>query len=243
MSDKRPSSPPPGSWVKRARTPGEVRELGRGMEDPDPAERARRKRRDAEDKEDKARRKKTRAEKGHDRDRVRPGTSGSSIPTRSRSPSWALGRTEGVLAAGAWAGRLEIADLLEEGIDADTLLYLIRKGKESGRKLKPDGSLEDPLPRVPDEESEVAPTSRPSSPLGKGDAREVLGDMTDEEWNLALAKQKSILESLAGGGERPPWAKEKSRSAIAGRFFPADPAGVTFVKSSKPPPVGAKTEE
>ena len=55
MSDKRPSSPPPGSWSKRARTPGEVKQLrGRMDETPSyPADRTRRKRRaDRDDAEE-----------------------------------------------------------------------------------------------------------------------------------------------------------------------------------------------
>ena len=52
--------------------------------------------------------------------------------------------------------------------------------------------------------AEKDPSSRttPSPPPGEASTREVLGDMSDEEWNIALAKQKSILESLSGG-ERP----------------------------------------
>lgn len=133
--------------------------------------------------------------------RVRPKVSGL------RSPgSWGLGKTEGVIAAGAWAARAEVANLLEDGVEIETLLYLIRKGCEGNHKLSFDGTLED----LESEDSvvEKAPSSRttPSPPPNKASTREVLGDMSEEDWNVALAKQKSILESLSGG-ERPPWAK------------------------------------
>ena len=207
---------------------------------PNPADRSRRKREADRDDAEKSRRRKEKAEDGKTKSHIRPKGSGVPGSAKSGSTSWSLGKTEGVIAAGAWAARAEVANLLEDGIEIDTLLYLIRKGCEGNHKLALDGTLED----LESEESvaEKAPSSRttPSPPPGEASTREVLGDMSDEDWNVALAKQKSILESLSGG-ERPPWAKEASKSAAAGSLFPLEPV-VTFVKSSKPPPSGVKME-
>lgn len=98
----------------------------------------------------------------------------------------ALGKTDGVVAAGAWAARIEIASLLEEGIEGDTLLYLIRKGREDNRKLTLDGSLEDPESEESEEDKGRSSLANPSSPPGGAATREVLGDLSEQEWNLAL---------------------------------------------------------
>ena len=82
----------------------------------------------------------------------------------------ALGKTDGVVAAGAWAARIEIASLLEEGIEVDTLLYLIRKGREDNRKLTLDGSLEDPESEESEEDkgrSSLANWSRHQRGVGR----------------------------------------------------------------------------
>ena len=98
----------------------------------------------------------------------------------------ALGKTDGVVAAGAWAARIEIASLLEEGIEVDTLFYLIRKGREDNRKLTLDGSLEDPESEESEEDKGRSSLANPSSGLHGAARREVLGDLSEEEWNLAL---------------------------------------------------------
>ena len=46
-----------------------------------------------------------------------------------------LSRTTGVTAAGAWAARLEIADLLDSGANPEEIIRAIRAGEEEGRPL------------------------------------------------------------------------------------------------------------
>ena len=46
-----------------------------------------------------------------------------------------LGRTSGVFAVGAWSARLEIAEMLREGVPADDILSAIQLGEESDSQL------------------------------------------------------------------------------------------------------------
>ena len=238
MSSNRAPSPPPGSWSKRARTPGEVKKL----EEPSESEvkegsRSRRKRKPSGHEGDReSRRHRARSDPG------KASNPKAERANRSRSPGWRLGKTEGMLASGAWAARAEIANMLEFGIDADTLLKLLKSGKEGSKKLPLDGGIDLDSDDRRGERSPSSEDSRSAPPDENKSVREVLGDMSDEEWKMALAKQKSILESLSGV-ERPPWTKASPVQASASRLFPVDVTGVSFVKNSKPPPPGARVEK
>ena len=54
-----------------------------------------------------------------------------------RPGSAKLGRTSGLMAVGAWAARVEIADMLESGVLAKGLIGMIRKGEEGDFPLAP----------------------------------------------------------------------------------------------------------
>ena len=60
---------------------------------------------------------------------------GGRAPSRppSKAQRVALQRTGGMMAAGAWAARLEVADLLEGGADPNDVVDAIRSGKEEGK--------------------------------------------------------------------------------------------------------------
>ena len=52
-----------------------------------------------------------------------------SLSESGEARSVSLKVTSGAMAAGAWTARLEIADMLEAGVDPKTLLALIRRGE------------------------------------------------------------------------------------------------------------------
>lgn len=88
-----------------------------------PADRTRRKRRADRDDAEESRRRREKAEDEKTKRQGRSKASETSGPAKSGSTSWSLGKTEGVIAAGAWAARAEVANLLEDGIEIETLLY------------------------------------------------------------------------------------------------------------------------
>ena len=59
----------------------------------------------------------------------------------SASPSVKLGQTSGVVAVGAWAARVEIARMLEQGVPGTKILEAIRKGEEGEFPLSTADSL------------------------------------------------------------------------------------------------------
>ena len=59
----------------------------------------------------------------------------------SASPSVKLGKTSGVVAVGAWAARVEIARMLEQGVPGTKILEAIRKGEEGEFPLSTADSL------------------------------------------------------------------------------------------------------
>ena len=83
------------------------------------------------------------------------------------------------MAAGAWSARLEIADMLEAGVDPKTLVALIRRGEE-GVELDPPPLTEGSTATTPAE---------------------------DEDWELIAATQRSIVEAVGGEEAMPPWAR------------------------------------
>ena len=102
-----------------------------------------------------------------------------SLSESGEARSVSLKVTSGVMAAGAWTARLEIADMLEAGVDPKTLVALIRKGEE-GVELDPP-------------------------PLTEGSTATTPAD--DEDWELIAATQRSIVEAVGGEEAMPPWAR------------------------------------
>ena len=94
---------------------------------------------------------------------------GHPIPPRVKSPRKAesqglLGRTSGLMAAGVWAARLEVANLLETRCDPLTLVEDIRRGREGAHNLQLDGSVAE---SVYEPTSPASRAERSRSPLGK----------------------------------------------------------------------------
>lgn len=161
----------------------------------------------------------------------------------------ALGQTSGVAAAGAWAARWEIANLLEEGYSALELVNLIRSGQEGQHVLdtrsgKPASSTRS-----------WSPVGTPSpAPGGAGTLPWSEGSDNEEDWHKDLDKQQAIFDALAGSpGEEgvPPWVNPKSQSLVERKGAPRLAGGnppfasrgsgeEQFDKRATPPPPGVK---
>ena len=134
-----------------------------------------------------------------------------------KAKGWCLGATSGSVAAGAWAARSEIANMLEMRCDPSTLIELIRSGEEGTQALSADGRLILGLKNI--NRSRVDLTSE--SPRTKG-SDDVLSLLTEgEDLNEVVHGQMAIMESLKNKmDETPPWVahsdpKEALQDSIA----------------------------
>ena len=84
---------------------------------------------------------------------------GSGKPAQKRAK---LGKTTGIFAAGAWSARLEIAEMLQEGIPAEEILRAIEDGEEADHRL-----VQHRVPTLEDGPKRgEAPESRSAGPRG-----------------------------------------------------------------------------
>ena len=84
----------------------------------------------------------------------------------SASPSVKLGKTSGVVAVGAWAARVEIARMLEQGVPGTKILEAIRKGEEGEFPLSTADSLEPPSrPATPGSSVFTPESDQPDQPF------------------------------------------------------------------------------
>ena len=84
----------------------------------------------------------------------------------SASPSVKLGKTSGVVAVGAWAARVEIARMLEQGVPGTKILEAIRKGEEGEFPLSTADSLEPPSrPATPGSSVFTLESDQPDQPF------------------------------------------------------------------------------
>ena len=146
---------------------------------------------------------------------------------------FSLGRSSGLMAAGAWSARLEVMNLLEARCDPGNLIRLIKSGKEGSRALMPDGSIEVGKDEKAKSESfEDSPVLTPTSPASEKDRR------PEDD----IMKQKAILESLADfPGGVPPWQKPRKREQGTSPAHSSSSTGVAaieagFAKRAKRPP-------
>ena len=100
----------------------------------------------------------------------------SSLP-RESVPVLELGRTSGVTSAGAWAARLEMANLLEAGCDPTALIKLTREGTEGDHPLDMSGklTLTSQAPLKVERVSEISERSKLSLDLGDSDEASSMG--------------------------------------------------------------------
>ena len=145
-------------------------------------------------------------------------------PSRGETPSSSgrsspLGRTSGLIAAGAWAARTEISNLLEKGYSATALVSYIRRGEEGEHPLRIDGS--NPEADMLDvasshQPSETSPDHKRDFDLATdvGLSEEMTNDLFDgQNVEDIVQEQKAILAGISRRNERdddPPWLKEKA---------------------------------
>lgn len=60
------------------------------------------------------------------------------MPRRKSSPRIKLGRTQGMMAVGAWAARNEIKEFLLAGVDPKEIIEVVERGREEGQLLSTD---------------------------------------------------------------------------------------------------------
>lgn len=177
-----------------------------------------------------------------------------------------LGATSGLVAAGAWAARLEVARLLESGCHPDHLLSLIRRGEEGSTPLRLDWDAREWSECLDKDSDQRSTASRPAhgpsddrsrSPLrsagepGEAEEFKEVGDLFEgEKMEDVIAEQAAILSEIAKSKDDPPWlAPKSSRSggpSIGGKSSGATVLQMattepTFSKVAPPPPSDFKT--
>ena len=158
----------------------------------------------------------------------------SSLPGES-VPVLELGRTSGVTSAGAWAARLEMANLLEARCDPTTLIKLAREGTEGDHPLDMSGKLK-LIPQASfkvERVSEISERSKLSLDLGD----------SDEASSMGRGGESSRASMRSATEKRPEWAHpvvEKS-TAPEKTYFSSIPQGLSFAKPAFPK--GTKPEE
>ena len=174
-----------------------------------------------------------------------------------------LGATSGVIAAGAWGARLEIAGMIEAGCSKGQLLRMIRSGEERLVPLRlevPKGGV-CPSERGHFREGSYSPGSltgrkrsrtrsaagppfeHPRDDVAEEEVKQLLEDEGDNIDDV-IAEQKLILSTLARGEDDPPWRSSQTLSkeslyssggkVSGGLRMEAPP--VTFAKKASPPP-------
>ena len=122
-----------------------------------------------------------------------------------KAKGWCLpGATSGSVAAGAWAARSEIANMLEMRCDPSTLIELIRSGEEGTQALSADGRLILGLKNI--NRTRVDLTSESPHTKGSDDMVSLLTE--GEDLNEVVQGQMAIMESLKSKiDEAPPWVE------------------------------------
>ena len=110
-----------------------------------------------------------------------------SVPSRDIPKRICLGKTTGVMAAGAWAAREEIAKLIEDGFGSQDILKAIRDAREEGPDLEVKAKQH---PR----RDEVKPKEKSSSGTPRGGAR-----------SMAESAQGSVTSQLKAVKGLPGW--------------------------------------
>ena len=156
---------------------------------------------------------------------------GGSNPER-----FVLGATQGQLAAGAWAARLEVANLLESRCDPGQLIHLIRGGHEGPEKLDVSGTPHSKRSRSPLRRAIRSPAYEPS--LGESPSP---GSLFDEKGNndAELGLQKALLESLSREDrDTPDWVRGRAvaePSRAAAPLVAGPSSEYVFEKRARPP--------
>eukprot|EP00435_Cladocopium_sp_Y103_P010122 s4583_g2.t1 len=142
----------------------------------------------------------------------------SEAPERPEQDRRKLGKTSGFFALGAWAARMEIAEMLESGVPVAELLAEINSGREGDDPLT--AASGPPEPKAPSKE-ESPPASlgkKPSSGSGKQD-REKPGS----EKPSSPKRSSSTHLTIGRSSEAPSWAKSHLVTSFTFGRKPAEP--------------------
>eukprot|EP00435_Cladocopium_sp_Y103_P058585 s2085_g20.t1 len=141
---------------------------------------------------------------------------GDIVPSRKGSPSSTterplpkrakLGRTSGVIAVGAWAARLEIARMLQEGVPGEDLVKLIQKGEEGDEPLEqmPEGFGSDSGRDPPSLES--TPKTSEASVAQESKAKRGESRPDDRRPGSTRAEPSPMTPSIINRDGAPTWA-------------------------------------
>ena len=148
----------------------------------------------------------------------------NSLP-RESVPVLELGKTSGVTSAGAWAARLEMANLLEARCDPTTLIKMTREGTEGDHPLDMSGKLKliQQASLKVERVSEISERSKLSLDLGESDEASSMG----RGGASSRASMRSATE------KRPHPVAEKS-TAPEKTYFSSIPQGLSFAKPAFP---------
>ena len=175
--------------------------------------------------------------------------------------------TSGLVAAGAWAARLEVANLLESGCPPEQLLALIRRGEESDIPLNLDWDAKETRGHS-DRDADLRSNAslaectaserfrsprHPSKGASAVDSTRELGNLFEgESMEDIIAEQAAILSEIiiAKSKNDPPWmtagpsevggANASSKGARGNTVLQMAATEPTFRKKSAPPPEGLK---
>eukprot|EP00434_Breviolum_minutum_P028493 symbB.v1.2.025208.t1/scaffold2437.1/size79084/5 len=127
---------------------------------------------------------------------------------------WSLGATHGAVAYGAWAARVEIANMLEMKCDPGRIIELVDRGVEGSHPMKTDNQaiprFSDPV-RIEDGYEEVQEkTPLPFVPSkGFTESQVAQSLFPEKEVKEVVEEQMAIMNALTGSdSEIPPWVKK-----------------------------------
>ena len=185
-----------------------------------------------------SRRRRRRSNRDHPPEQ-RVAEAGGSIPV--------LGRTNGMVAVGAWAARYEIANLLSAGCSSAELVRAIHKGEEGTEDILYEGRLLNfpPVERK-SSRSERGSTGESRQSAAERDGKEPLleSDEEDKKSESVSAKLLEMEPTAPGQAAIPPWAKGgKSNLPIPPSHHTGE-VGDSSLKFAKPanPPVAKPPE-
>ena len=153
-----------------------------------------------------------------------------------------LGRSSGLQSAGAWAARLEIANLLEARCNPDRLVKEIRRGSEGQHLMMADGSLLDTVKAELSSES-LSIISDSEVDVSEGTLEEMKKRFFSQE--DVVVKQQKILDN-AISAKPPAWLEFRGEAASVGApawIEKSQPPGEKFLKRAAPPTAAQRKEQ
>ena len=152
--------------------------------------------------------------KGRDESKAFVPEKSGSAPSRGAGVSCPeLGKTSGLHAVGAWAARMEIAKLLEAGVDPSLVVKAVRSGKEGDSPL----DLSPPMFTGEPMAEEVEPLSPKGSRASPPSSRKFEVDEASELARLfgsSPQEQQLLLNEAGAFAGSPDWAEGSSPSIL-----------------------------